>query len=589
MRTTKILYFLFLTFLAQFINAQDSIINRNITVEREYKPIIQDAGKINSMPEVLEPKTEKTAAVYSNFNLPLTVDFNIHTLPSADLEREKRYEDKGGFARIGFGNYFNSLADFAYPLVKKPDVLLDVSLKHLATFGKKAHSNTNGIISFDKKFKKFNLFAGIGGGHEYLAYYGNEFNSTSTINLDTLLNKVGLGTYTETNRTGKNSSLRNFQLADLANDSASNTFWRFNAFAGFKTVTLKNEWQYQAQLKYNSLSTGYGNREHQIRTLADINTLYYKNKIGVGIELNNMIYNATTPNFWNFANAYSVLTLNPYYNIERKNWNVRLGAKSSFNFEAQNFLAYPSADIKAEWRVLPRNISVYGGITGGLKTNTLSDIYIENPYLQADIRVRDTYTPFNLYAGVKAKPFSNILVDAFIDYKKIYNQYFFVNKEYAFPSNPLTSSADFLLYTNRFDVIYSDASVTKIGVRASYNLQNIVSVEFKGAYNAWNVKTETYAWNKPTWEADFNTQLHVNKNLTVSAIAFFEGERYAKLGSNALRMRPKVDINLGANYLHNKWLSSFVKINNLINNPYQEFYGYQLQGFNVLVGASVSF
>jgi len=54
-------------------------------------------------------------------------------------------------------------------------------------------------------------------------------------------------------------------------------------------------------------------------------------------------------------------------------------------------------------------------------------------------------------------------------------------------------------------------------------------------------------------------------------------------------MRPKVDINLGASYLYNNWLTAFAKVNNLINNPYQDFYGYQVQGLNVLVGAAFSF
>ena len=64
--------------------SKDSVLNRNVTVEREYKPVIQDAGKINSQPKALEPKTGKITPDYSNFNLPLNVDFNLHTLSASD-------------------------------------------------------------------------------------------------------------------------------------------------------------------------------------------------------------------------------------------------------------------------------------------------------------------------------------------------------------------------------------------------------------------------------------------------------------------------------------------------------------------------
>jgi outer membrane cobalamin receptor len=54
-------------------------------------------------------------------------------------------------------------------------------------------------------------------------------------------------------------------------------------------------------------------------------------------------------------------------------------------------------------------------------------------------------------------------------------------------------------------------------------------------------------------------------------------------------MKPKIDINLGASYLVNSWFTAFAKVNNLINNSYQYYYGYDVQGFNVLVGGAFSF
>ncbi|MDD5186071.1 MAG: hypothetical protein PHS84_12495 [Paludibacter sp.] len=586
----SILFFLAgssLSMKAQVNEPQDSIVNQNVTVEREYKPVIQDAGKINSIPNVLDIKTVKSMPDYSNFNLPLNVDFNIHTLAAAELEREKPKETQGGFARLGFGNYFNTLADFAYPVIKKPDMRLDFSLNHLATFSEKTHSTTKGALSYDKLFKKFDFFAGVGGGHEFIKYYGNNFNRNGATNLDSLANLYPIANYSEINRTGLDKNSRNFTLNDLANDSINNTFWRFNAYGGLRSLPQSDKLRYEARINYNILNTHYGFTEHIIHSQAGFNFPIKTHRLGMDLDLYNLIYNSSSVRALNFMNAYSVFNLNPYYSIERPNWNVRLGVKSSFVFQPGAFKAYPSADVHGEWKLIPKYFDLYGGVAGGYEINTLDKILTENPYMFNETRVNDTYTPFNFFAGIKIKPLYNLLLDGYVDYRFIADQYFFVNKEYEL--SPLIYGANSNLYTNRFDVLYSNATLMKIGFRANYNLRNTVNVELKGAYNGWNVDQELQAWNKPQWEASLNTAVRINRNLNVSVIGFYESGCFAKMGASAVALNPKIDINLGASYLFNSWFTGFAKINNLINNPYQYYYGYDVQGLNVMVGGAVSF
>jgi hypothetical protein len=216
----------------------------------------------------------------------------------------------------------------------------------------------------------------------------------------------------------------------------------------------------------------------------------------------------------------------------------------------------------------------------------MDEIFTENRYLLDDARVDNTYSPFEFYAGLKVKPINNLLIDMYIDYRKIDNQYFFVNQEYRCDTVKTEISKIFI---NRFNVLYSGASLTKIGIRANYNLRNMINIEFKGSYNGWEVTSERYAWNKPAWQANLNTDFKINHDLTISANAFYESERMAKLGTMAVPMNPRVDINIGASYSYNNWLSVFGKINNLINNKYMDFYGYEVQGVNGLVGAAFSF
>ena len=573
------------------LQAQDTIVNRSISVEREFRPVIQDAGKINSMPQVLEPNVVKSPATYSNFNLPLNAEYNIHILPAAELAIEKPLEASKGFARIGFGNFSNTLADFAYPVINTSDIRLDFSLNHLATFDEKQmHSTTRANLSFDKIFKTFDLYAGIGGGHEYFKYYGNNYNNAdSIINFDKLVLNYSNPYYEEMSRVGINTNLRTYDLDSLSKFPKGDTFWRFNAQAGVQSLPMATDLRYQAEIQYRIFSSRNGLTENIVRTRAGFSSPNEKNRLGFDFDLLNMMYSSKIIPDFNYWKTYAVLTLNPYYSIDRPEYNVRLGFKTSLSFVHGKFIS-PSPDVHAEWKAIPEYLSFYGGVTGNYEVNTLDKIFTENPYLYSDLRLTDTYTPVDFYAGIKLKPLYNLLLDGYIDFKQIDNQYFFVNKGYSFiPSNIDLPFNDSKIYTNRFNVLYSSASRFKAGIRANYNYKKLVNVELKWAYNGWYVENQQFAWNKPKYEAQLNTDLRINDNLTVSANMYYEGTRYAKLGDFSILMQDKVDINLGVNYSYTNWLTVFGKINNLINNQYQNYYGYDVQGTNMMIGAAISF
>lgn len=573
------------------INAQDTLLNRNVSVEREYRPVIQDAGKINSVPKTLEPIVDKTPVKYSDFNLPLNAEYNIHLLPAAELLTEKPKNNEG-YARVGFGTYLNTLLDFAYPVINKPDMRLDFSLNHNGTLEQKRfHTNSSADISFNKIFKTIQLYATVGGGHEYFKYYGNNSNLDydSLIDLNQTLLKYPDAIYKEVNRAGVNNTAQNFPLSTLVGSPTGDVIWKLNSGIGVSSIPLATDLHYKAEVNYNLFSSVNGLTENIIHTIARFSSPNNKNRMGIDLEMYNMMYASNTIVPLNFWDNYSILTLNPYYNIEKENWNVRLGLKSAFSFVHGN-LVNPAADVQAEWKPFPKVLSIYGGISGDYEVNTLTKMYAENSYLNSGIRVNDTYSPYSLFAGIKLKPMNNLFVDAFINFKQIDNQYFFVNKSYKLQSSTApVLLADSIIFSNRFNVVYSNTTLLKIGARISYHLKDFLNVELKGSYNDWNTSSEMYAWNKPVYEAALNANVKVNSSLGLSVNAYYEGGRYAKLGNIAMPMNDVFDINLGATYTFNNWLNAFAKVNNLLNSSYQNYYGYDVQGINFMVGAGFTF
>ncbi len=568
-------------------------VDRNVTVEREYKPVIQDAGKITSLPAIVEPNTEKTKANYTEFNLPLTVGQNIQNLSAAELELEKRKQGKSAFVRLGAGNYLNNMLDFALPILKKPDMRLDLNANHLATFGDKAHSTSEANILFDNNYNKSNFYAGLGAGYEYFKYYGNNFNlaGTPTDLGDFLTGKQAI--FDELNLVRVNRTPQSYTLNQITNSNDFDVFWRFNAFVGLQSLPNADDLRYLGEVKFKSFNSQHGLKENIIESKANFNTSYGRNRLGIDVKLQNMMYTTNMVNpIFNAWDAYSVFEMNPFYSFERKNWNLRLGVKSSFSFvHGRPF--NPSPDIFAEWKAAPKWLAIYGGVGGGYQVNTLGMMFKENRYLFSDLRVKDTYTPVSPYIGIKVKPAYNVLIDAYLKYNYIDNQYFLVNKDYAYSpvlsTTSLASRDESIIYSNRFNAVYSKAAHTQVGVRANYNLRSLINIQWKGAYNHWKVYDIPTAWNKPKFESDLAADVRLTRNLNLTTNVFFESERFAKIGSMDFRMKPKVDVNLGASYSYLNWLTIFGKVNNLINSKYEEYYGYEVQGVNFMVGAAFSF
>ncbi len=563
--------------------------DRNVTVEREYKPVIQDAGKISQVPEVTTTDTRKANAEYNEIELPMSMGQNIQILSAADLELEKRKDPAASFVRVGLGNYNINMLDFAMPLVRKADMRLDLKANHFATFGGKDHSNTNASMLFNTYLDKIELFAGLSGGYEYFNYYGKNFNALGQpIDLDSLKSNPNT-VYTEQNMLRISRNATDAKLSALQNAPTWNDVWRFNTYFGVCSKEDAKGLRYEASVNYNRSDTRLGLIEDKLYTKAGFSNANGKDRMGMDIELQNMFYSSDkltdSMNVWD---SYSVFSMNPYYSFERANWKVRLGVKTSFSFVYGKPFS-PSPDIFAEWQAVPEWFAVYGGLTGGYKINSQDVAVSENRYIYPDLRLLDTYTPFYLYAGIKLKPVYNLLIDAYLSYRYIDQQYFFVNKSYTTPTSTSGYTDEKTLYTNMYNAVYSSASLVNIGLRANYNIRNTLNLQLKTVFNNWKTFDTEMAWMKPKFETDITGEYRISRGLNVNASLYYCGERYAKLGTLNMRMKPYLDVNTGVSYTLDNWLTLFIKANNIFNANYDEFYGYRTQGLNYMFGASFAF
>ena len=90
----------------------DTVIDRTVTVEREFQPTVKSAGKLATKPQVYTPQIEESTFTYSDFSSPLNTEKNVNTLGYASTAFNRPHVQHG-YIRGGLG-HINTMLDFNY-------------------------------------------------------------------------------------------------------------------------------------------------------------------------------------------------------------------------------------------------------------------------------------------------------------------------------------------------------------------------------------------------------------------------------------------------------------------------------------------
>src|SRR5690554_8056744 len=122
-----------------FAQTQDSLLRRQMELEREFNPTLLDADKINSLPALPEPTVQQANTKYSNWAGRIAPPLEIALPRPGDIMTEIPYSMKRGYLFFNAGNYANFNGGLGYRLVDKA--------KHNLAFSF-LHNSTNGDINY---------------------------------------------------------------------------------------------------------------------------------------------------------------------------------------------------------------------------------------------------------------------------------------------------------------------------------------------------------------------------------------------------------------------------------------------------------
>ena len=113
----------------------DEKLRRELTLEREYDPGVQDADKVNRLPEVKDPQVTKHKIEYSRFTTTADPDREIITLPSGRVMTDIPYNRNRGYFHYGIGTHLNMDGDVGYHFLDNATDRLNALLSLRSTHG----------------------------------------------------------------------------------------------------------------------------------------------------------------------------------------------------------------------------------------------------------------------------------------------------------------------------------------------------------------------------------------------------------------------------------------------------------------------
>ena len=162
-------------------------LNREMTLEREYDPSVQDASKVNTLPVVKEPEVRKIPIDYSNYTIAADPQKEISLLPSGNIMTQMDYNKRRGYFNFGMGTRMNINGDLGYHILSTEKDQLNLWYSHRSTNGKpkdydvKAKINDNlGGINYKHAFEKTIFSIGAKYGYSAFNYYGGALSDPTS-------------------------------------------------------------------------------------------------------------------------------------------------------------------------------------------------------------------------------------------------------------------------------------------------------------------------------------------------------------------------------------------------------------------------
>jgi hypothetical protein len=269
-------------------------------------------------------------------------------------------------------------------------------------------------------------------------------------------------------------------------------------------------------------------------------------------------------------NNYASLKLGGLY--FRKNKQLHAFLIPSIGQKGNTYLL---ADIGFAHIFPQQKINFSAGLKGSLTQNTYHQLFAMNPFISQFPSIQ---THSNEIFASASKGLGHHL---HLHAKMSWWQYeHFAN----FLNAPLAPEQMLVTYIPKMNALSSELGI-------DYQIANTLSIHgVLCVFKYYNISGQAHVWQTPNTQLGVQTTWQVMTKLNLTAYANYWAGNFAQNAAlQTIKLNPIVDLGCGGEYQLRSKLSLFLTVNNLLNNKYQRWLGYQAYGINIYGGVRLKF
>ena len=537
-------------------------LNQDVEVIKPYKPSISNANKINQLPVIEDTTRFKPEFDYSIESRPITSGFKSGTVSIQEINTQTEKDAGIGYLKLGAGLYNTTYGELSINNNKSKNGIFGLRLRHLAsdatrklTKGDKVdapYSQNHGEIFGSGLIGSTTLWGNISYDRDAFRFYG--YPDTIPVNIS---------------ESPLFDTKQHFQKAKIEIGLKSNE--NGNSKLGYKTGLWYHFFDTKTEQKENAFGLS-GNFDYQFTKFKGLLETSYEHFTTKGIADDD--YTAG----W--------LKIAPSILLSGDRWSLNGGLtlySASETVGDYSLKMYPDLDFT--YLAIPDIMTLYAGVNGYLQNSNYSAIAYENNWINPEHLVRNTDHQYVLTAGLKGLMTSEISYQAGLKYEKVNSMHFYML------TSPGTSAP--FIYNNFFDVVYDDMEVFNLSAEISYIKGKDYNFSLKGNYFNYRSFGLAFAPHMPRFELQASGGFRIVDKVSGFSDLKITGQRDALIrlaaGDRRINLEPIVLLNLGAEYELKPTFKIFGRIDNLLNQRYEQWLGYTSQGARLIAGISFSF
>lgn len=565
-----------LVLLSQIASAQSNdSLRREVTIVKDYTPIVKEASKINSLPPVSTPAFERKPVTYRYDATPAEISITTSNVAIPRISPTTTGDKyRKGYIDFGMGTYMSMAGNAGYHILDNATDRLNIGVQ-FTSLNWDIPVNSSFVQGPEKESATRQTFYDTRAG----LHYDHLFESDVTLAFNAAYRFLNFNYYGTCGNLPGNRSSHPFQWAhnffvEIKADNSAAVAYDYNQWSITGGYSLySNRWgayvpdpsrEQHAYLQASLCGdTGSG---WSAGAEANIDFLQYNGIYPAGTPADEIIHNpelAATS-----LQSVFMTELLPHIDWNGSRVHFRAGLRAYISVNDGTIFRF-APDVHFNWEFV-NNYFIYANIGGGKRLHTWNDVSQYCIYFDPSQRIPSTYSPLDATGGIRFNIIPEFSFSAYGGYE--------IAEAALFQAVGQSSQAINWQTLN--------ASCVKAGARIDLNIGHIVSFIADGTYRLWKQGTEEISFDRPRWEANARIKVQPHKRFGIEVGYNMQlGRNYGSLGSLA-------DIhNLQASVTYRPIdiLSVFVQGNNLLNRKYDFYYGLAAPRIQVMGGLAVTF